>query len=151
MFEARLAQGVLLRKLLDSMKDLVQASDTSLAGARSCDQQMSALDACSCLVMGPLDGETCPCHISRRTSAYWPGVYACGYSQAWTLKVWLALLRCCERDEQQPRVYNTSTPVILSITTVSFLMQDANFDCSSTGFALQAMDSSHVSLIHMQV
>ena len=25
MFEARLAQGVLLRKLLDSMKDLVQA------------------------------------------------------------------------------------------------------------------------------
>ena len=30
-------------------------------------------------------------------------------------------------------------------------MQDANFDCSSTGFALQAMDSSHVSLIHMQV
>lgn len=33
MFEARLAQGVLLRKLLDSMKDLVQASDTYLAGA----------------------------------------------------------------------------------------------------------------------
>lgn len=30
-------------------------------------------------------------------------------------------------------------------------VQDANFDCSSTGFALQAMDSSHVSLIHMQV
>ena len=33
MFEARLAQGVLLRKLLDSMKDLVQVSDTYLAGA----------------------------------------------------------------------------------------------------------------------
>ena len=31
------------------------------------------------------------------------------------------------------------------------VVQDANFDCSSTGFALQAMDSSHVSLIHMQV
>ncbi|CAK0785120.1 hypothetical protein CVIRNUC_008326 [Coccomyxa viridis] len=31
------------------------------------------------------------------------------------------------------------------------LVQDANFDCSSTGFALQAMDSSHVSLIHMQL
>jgi hypothetical protein len=30
-------------------------------------------------------------------------------------------------------------------------VQDANFDCSSTGFALQAMDSSHVSLIYMQV
>ena len=27
MFEARLAQGVLLRKLLDSMKDLVQVRD----------------------------------------------------------------------------------------------------------------------------
>lgn len=26
-------------------------------------------------------------------------------------------------------------------------IQDANFDCSSTGIALQAMDSSHVSLV----
>ena len=31
MFEARLAQGVLLRKLLDSMKDLVQAGHPYLA------------------------------------------------------------------------------------------------------------------------
>ena len=37
------------------------------------------------------------------------------------------------------------------LTTCMLAMQDANFDCSSTGFALQAMDSSHVSLIHMQV
>ena len=38
-----------------------------------------------------------------------------------------------------------------SLNTCLPAMQDANFDCSSTGFALQAMDSSHVSLIHMQV
>ena len=38
-----------------------------------------------------------------------------------------------------------------SLTMCMPAMQDANFDCSSTGFALQAMDSSHVSLIHMQV
>lgn len=31
MFEARLAQGVLLRKLLDSMKDLVQVGTTGLS------------------------------------------------------------------------------------------------------------------------
>ena len=31
MFEARLAQGVLLRKLLDSMKDLVQVGTSGLS------------------------------------------------------------------------------------------------------------------------
>ena len=31
------------------------------------------------------------------------------------------------------------------------LVTDANFDCSATGFALQAMDSSHVSLVSLQL
>ena len=30
-------------------------------------------------------------------------------------------------------------------------MTEANFDCSGTGIALQAMDSSHVSLVAMQL
>ena len=29
------------------------------------------------------------------------------------------------------------------------LVNDANFDCSSTGFSLQAMDSSHVALVSL--
>jgi proliferating cell nuclear antigen PCNA len=35
------------------------------------------------------------------------------------------------------------------LEAVKDLVTDANFDCSSTGFALQAMDSSHVSLVSM--
>ena len=31
------------------------------------------------------------------------------------------------------------------------LVTDANFDCSATGFALQAMDSSHVSLVSLNL
>ena len=31
------------------------------------------------------------------------------------------------------------------------LVQEANFDCSSTGISLQAMDTSHVSLIALQL
>ena len=33
------------------------------------------------------------------------------------------------------------------IESIKDLVTDANFDCSATGFALQAMDSSHVSLV----
>ena len=33
------------------------------------------------------------------------------------------------------------------LESVKDLVNDANFDCSSTGFSLQAMDSSHVSLV----
>lgn len=35
------------------------------------------------------------------------------------------------------------------LEAVKELVVDANFDCTSTGITLQAMDSSHVSLIHM--
>lgn len=35
------------------------------------------------------------------------------------------------------------------LEAVKDLVTDANFDCSTTGFALQAMDSSHVSLVSM--
>lgn len=34
-----------------------------------------------------------------------------------------------------------------SLDSVKELVTDANFDCTSSGFALQAMDSSHVSLV----
>jgi hypothetical protein len=33
------------------------------------------------------------------------------------------------------------------IDSIKDLVTDANFDCSATGFGLQAMDSSHVSLV----
>lgn len=33
------------------------------------------------------------------------------------------------------------------LESIKDLVTDANFDCSSNGFALQAMDSSHVSLV----
>jgi len=33
------------------------------------------------------------------------------------------------------------------IESIKDLVTDANFDCSATGFGLQAMDSSHVSLV----
>jgi proliferating cell nuclear antigen len=37
------------------------------------------------------------------------------------------------------------------LDAVKELVTDANFDCSATGFGLQAMDSSHVSLVSMMV
>jgi hypothetical protein len=37
------------------------------------------------------------------------------------------------------------------LEAVKDLVTDANFDCSATGFSLQAMDSSHVSLVSMQL
>ena len=33
------------------------------------------------------------------------------------------------------------------LESIKDLVNDANFDCSSTGFSLQAMDSSHVALV----
>lgn len=33
------------------------------------------------------------------------------------------------------------------LESIKDLVKDANFDCSSTGFSLQAMDSSHVALV----
>jgi len=35
------------------------------------------------------------------------------------------------------------------IEAIKDLVQDANWDCSNTGISLQAMDSSHVSLVSM--
>ena len=49
------------------------------------------------------------------------------------------------------RIRAKVTPRNFNGNISNLMLQDANFDCSSTGFALQAMDSSHVSLIHMQV
>jgi proliferating cell nuclear antigen len=37
------------------------------------------------------------------------------------------------------------------VDSIKDLVTDANFDCSSTGFQLQAMDNSHVSLVAMQL
>ena len=37
------------------------------------------------------------------------------------------------------------------IEAVKDLVTEANFDCSASGIALQAMDSSHVSLVAMQL
>lgn len=37
------------------------------------------------------------------------------------------------------------------VDSIKDLVSDANFDCSPTGFALQAMDNSHVSLVAMQL
>jgi proliferating cell nuclear antigen len=33
------------------------------------------------------------------------------------------------------------------IEAIKDLIEDANFDCNASGFSLQAMDSSHVSLV----
>lgn len=37
------------------------------------------------------------------------------------------------------------------VDAIKDLVTDANFDCSGTGFNLQAMDNSHVSLVAMQL
>jgi proliferating cell nuclear antigen len=37
------------------------------------------------------------------------------------------------------------------LDAVKDLVTDGNFDCSSTGFGLQAMDTSHVSLVSMML
>nr|WCZ58619.1 proliferating cell nuclear antigen [Andalucia godoyi] len=37
------------------------------------------------------------------------------------------------------------------LDAIKDLVQDANFDCTSTGITLQAMDSSHVSLVYLQL
>ncbi len=37
------------------------------------------------------------------------------------------------------------------VEAIKDLIDDANFDCNSSGFSLQAMDSSHVSLVALQL
>jgi proliferating cell nuclear antigen len=37
------------------------------------------------------------------------------------------------------------------VDAIKDLVTDANFDCSGSGFNLQAMDNSHVSLVAMQL
>ena len=37
------------------------------------------------------------------------------------------------------------------LESVKELVTDANFDCTPTGFSLQAMDSSHVSLVSLNL
>ena len=37
------------------------------------------------------------------------------------------------------------------LEAIKDLVTDANFDCSSTGFSLQAMDSSHVALVALML
>ena len=37
------------------------------------------------------------------------------------------------------------------VEAIKDLIEDANFDCNSTGFSLQAMDSSHVSLVALSL
>ena len=55
---------------------------------------------------------------------------------------------CCSRTRAPP----PATPCIASrhtqvLDSIKELVTDANFDCAPTGFSLQAMDSSHVSLV----
>ena len=37
------------------------------------------------------------------------------------------------------------------VEAIKDLIDDANFDCNSAGFSLQAMDSSHVSLVSLSL
>lgn len=37
------------------------------------------------------------------------------------------------------------------VEAIKELIEDANFDCNSSGFSLQAMDSSHVSLVALSL
>ena len=37
------------------------------------------------------------------------------------------------------------------VEAIKDLIDDANFDCNSTGFSLQAMDPSHVSLVSLNL
>ena len=37
------------------------------------------------------------------------------------------------------------------VEAIKDLIDDANFDCNSSGFSLQAMDSSHVSLVALSL
>ena len=37
------------------------------------------------------------------------------------------------------------------LEAIKELVTDANFDCSAASFQLQAMDSSHVSLVHLDM
>ena len=43
-------------------------------------------------------------------------------------------------------------PVLLQVVeAIKDLIEDANFDCNNSGFSLQAMDSSHVSLVALSL
>lgn len=42
-------------------------------------------------------------------------------------------------------------PFLQVVEAIKDLIDDANFDCNSAGFSLQAMDSSHVSLVSLQL
>lgn len=37
------------------------------------------------------------------------------------------------------------------VEAIKDLIEDANFDCNGSGFSLQAMDSSHVSLVSLNL
>ena len=37
------------------------------------------------------------------------------------------------------------------VEAIKDLIEDANFDCNNSGFSLQAMDSSHVSLVALSL
>ena len=66
-------------------------------------------------------------------------------------------LNASERTHTTPTTTNTSTMFEARLVqgsllkkvleSIKDLVTDANFDCSQNGFALQAMDSSHVSLV----
>ena len=42
-------------------------------------------------------------------------------------------------------------PCAQVVEAIKDLIEDANFDCNSAGFSLQAMDSSHVSLVSLSL
>lgn len=44
-----------------------------------------------------------------------------------------------------------SLPLTKVVEAIKDLIEDANFDCNSSGFSLQAMDSSHVSLVALSL
>src|SRR5690349_20523059 len=46
---------------------------------------------------------------------------------------------------------NQGTTLKKILEAVKELVQDTNFECSSDGIQLQAMDSAHVSLIHLSI
>lgn len=49
------------------------------------------------------------------------------------------------------RAVSNPSIVLQVVEAIKDLIEDANFDCNSAGFSLQAMDSSHVSLVALSL
>lgn len=81
---------------------------------------------------------TCLCHVQRTS------ITSC--------EVWSGRLSCLVQPKLNIQLPSPAlAPPLQVVEAIKDLIEDANFDCNNSGFSLQAMDSSHVSLVALSL